>query len=71
MHVNVCIADATSATLAALEHGRPGAIHNIVYDEPASIEDFVDYAARSIGAPRPFVIPFRWLEVMAPVLAVL
>ncbi len=44
---NVCIADATSATLAALEHGRPGAIHNIVDDEPASMEDFVGDAAPS------------------------
>jgi hypothetical protein len=26
-----------SETLAALEHGRPGAIYNIVDDEPASM----------------------------------
>jgi nucleoside-diphosphate-sugar epimerase len=63
------IADATAATLAALEHGRPGAIYNIVDDEPANMEDFVGDIARAIGAPRPFVIPFRWLEVGAPVLA--
>jgi 2-alkyl-3-oxoalkanoate reductase len=65
------IADATSATLAALEHGRPGAIYNIVDDEPASMENLVGDAARAIGGPRPFAIPFRWLEVVAPVLAAL
>jgi nucleoside-diphosphate-sugar epimerase len=62
------IDDAVSAAVAALERGRPGAIYNIVDDEPVSFSEFLRAAARAIGAPRPFTAP-RWLIRMAAPMA--
>ena len=52
--------DAASGTLAALEHGRRGAIYNIVDDEPAPTRDFIPAIAEALGAPKPMRIP-AWL----------
>ncbi|KPV53802.1 dehydrogenase [Kouleothrix aurantiaca] len=53
------IADAAEATLAALEHGRPG-IYNIVDDEPARAAEWLPALAQAIGAKPPRRMPL-WL----------
>ena len=44
--------DAVSATVAAVESGRPG-IYNVVDDEPAKLRDWLPVYAQALGAPRP------------------
>jgi len=62
------IDDAATATVAALERGRPGAIYNIVDDEPVSFNQFVRTAAQAIGAPQPYALP-RWLlSLLSPLM---
>jgi nucleoside-diphosphate-sugar epimerase len=58
--------DAVSAIIAAAERGRPGEIYNIVDDEPAGYRDFVLYAARLLGAPRPRSLPVWFLALTSP-----
>lgn len=61
--------DAVSATVRALDHGRPGSIYDIVDDEPVSMTDVVRRLAESTGAPKPFTVP-AWLpRLIAPYLA--
>ena len=55
----VHVADAASATVAAVEHGEPG-IYNVVDDEPAPVSEFVPYVAKVIGAKPPRRVP-KWL----------
>src|SRR4051812_18777307 len=52
--------DIATATLAAIEHGRPGEIYNIVDDEPAPTKDWLPYIANALGAPPPRRVP-AWL----------
>lgn len=54
------IVDAASATLAALERGRPGTIYNVCDDEPAAVREWLPAVAESIGAPPPRHLP-RWV----------
>ncbi len=51
--------DAADATVAALEHGRPGT-YNVVDDEPAPVSAWLPAYAEAIGAPPPRRIP-DWL----------
>jgi nucleoside-diphosphate-sugar epimerase len=53
------IADAASATVAAIERGRPG-IYNVVDDEPAPVREWVPALANALGAKPPRRLP-RWL----------
>jgi nucleoside-diphosphate-sugar epimerase len=53
------IEDAASATVAALERGRPG-IYHVVDDEPAPVSAWLPVLARVVGAPPPRRIP-AWL----------
>jgi nucleoside-diphosphate-sugar epimerase len=53
------IDDAAAATVAALEHGRPG-IYNIVDDDPAPVAEWLPYLADVAGAKRPRHLP-PWL----------
>jgi nucleoside-diphosphate-sugar epimerase len=55
----VHIEDAASATVAAIERGRPG-IYHVVDDEPAPVSVWLPELARAIGAPPPRRIP-SWL----------
>jgi 2-alkyl-3-oxoalkanoate reductase len=57
------IDDAAEATVAALEHGRPG-IYNIVDDEPVSASDWLPELARRLGAKPPRSVPV-WLGRLA------
>jgi nucleoside-diphosphate-sugar epimerase len=62
------IEDAATATIAALECGRPGAIYNIADDEPINFNEFIAAVAAAVGAPRPFAMPGWLLRLVAPVL---
>lgn len=51
------IADAATATVAALERGKDGEVYNICDDEPILAVDALDFIADSIGAKHPFHLP--------------
>jgi nucleoside-diphosphate-sugar epimerase len=53
----VHVEDAASATVAAIEHGKPGQIYNIVDDEPAPVSEWLPALAGILGAKPPFHIP--------------
>jgi 2-alkyl-3-oxoalkanoate reductase len=53
------IDDAARATVAAVEHGKPG-IYNIVDDEPAPVSEWLSGLAQIVGAKPPRRIP-AWL----------
>jgi nucleoside-diphosphate-sugar epimerase len=56
----VHLADAAEATAAAVTHGPPGSIYNIVDDDPAPVAEWLPVAADALGAPAPRHVP-RWL----------
>ena len=56
----VHIEDAADATALAVECGRPGAIYNIVDDEPAQVRDWLPFLAELVGAKPPRHMP-AWL----------
>ena len=61
--------DAAAATVAALEHGRPGQAYNLVDDLPATWREVYVTMARAFGAPPPRRLP-RWLfRLVAPYVA--
>ncbi|KRF38410.1 NAD(P)-dependent oxidoreductase [Terrabacter sp. Soil810] len=55
----VHVVDAASATVAAVERGRPG-LYNIVDDEPAPVAEWLPALAEALGAKPPRRIPV-WL----------
>ncbi|MEV5752506.1 NAD(P)-dependent oxidoreductase [Actinoallomurus sp. NPDC052308] len=55
----VHITDAASATVAAIERGRPG-IYHVADDDPAPVRDWLPYLARTLGAGPPRRVP-AWL----------
>jgi len=55
----VHIADAATATVEAIEHGKRG-VYNVVDDEPAPVREWLPAIAEAIGAPKPRRVP-RWL----------
>jgi nucleoside-diphosphate-sugar epimerase len=52
--------DLATATLAAIEHGRPGEIYNIVDDEPAPVKEWLPFLSQQLGAKPPRRLP-AWL----------
>jgi nucleoside-diphosphate-sugar epimerase len=56
----VHVEDAATATVAAVAHGRPGSIYNIVDDEPAQVREWLPVLAGILGAKPPFHVP-AWL----------
>jgi nucleoside-diphosphate-sugar epimerase len=54
------IDDAAAATLAAIERGTPGAIYNVVDDDPAPVREWLPALAAAAGAKPPRRLP-RWL----------
>jgi nucleoside-diphosphate-sugar epimerase len=56
----VHVADAATATVRALEHGRPGSIYNIVDDDPAQVREWLPALAEIVGAKRPIHLP-AWI----------
>ncbi|WP_067697344.1 NAD-dependent epimerase/dehydratase family protein [Nocardia jejuensis] len=65
----VHIQDAVAATVAALEHGRPGQAYNVVDDESVTWDTMFDAMAAATGARRPLRIPARLLRLGAPLAA--
>lgn len=57
------IDDAASATVAAIERGRPG-IYNVVDDEPAPVHEWVPYLAQALDSPPPRRLP-AWIGRLA------
>lgn len=55
----VHITDAASATVAAIERGKPG-IYHVADDEPAPVRDWLPELARALGAQPPRRVP-AWL----------
>ncbi|GLH99392.1 NAD-dependent epimerase/dehydratase family protein [Phytohabitans aurantiacus] len=55
----VHIADAASATVAAIERGKPG-IYHVADAEPALVSDWLPHLARALGAKPPRRVP-AWL----------
>jgi 2-alkyl-3-oxoalkanoate reductase len=53
------VEDAASATVAAVERGKPG-IYNVVDDEPAPMSEWVPVFAEAVGAKKPRRVP-TWL----------
>ncbi|HEX6025860.1 MAG TPA: NAD-dependent epimerase/dehydratase family protein [Solirubrobacter sp.] len=51
------VEDLATATLAAIEHGKPGEIYNIVDDDPAPIKEWLPFLAAKLGAPPPRKVP--------------
>jgi nucleoside-diphosphate-sugar epimerase len=50
------VADAAAATVAAIEHGRPG-VYNIVDDDPARVAEWLPDVAEELGAKKPMRVP--------------
>jgi len=61
--------DAASATVAALDHGQPGAVYDIVDDRAVSFSDIVAALAKASGAPHPFAIPAWIPRLVMPYMA--
>ena len=55
----VHISDAASATVAAIERGRPG-IYHVADDDPAPLREWLPYLAQVLGAKPPRRVP-AWL----------
>lgn len=63
------VADAVSATIAALDHGSAGSAYDIVDDKPVSMTEIVRAVAEYAKAPAPITVP-AWLpRLFAPYLA--
>ena len=60
------IDDAVSATLAALDHGSPGGVYDIVDDRAISISEAVRLMAEYCGAPTPRTVPAWLLRLLMP-----
>lgn len=58
--------DASTATVAALEHARDGEAINVVDDQPVSFTDLLSAIARSQQTPVPLVLPGGLLRLLAP-----
>ncbi|WP_407156026.1 NAD-dependent epimerase/dehydratase family protein [Bradyrhizobium sp. STM 3557] len=54
------VADAASATMAAIERGLPGQVYDIVDDEPAQVKDWLPALAQMVGAKPPLRVP-AWI----------
>jgi len=61
----VNLADAASAVLAAIEHGRPGAAYNIADESQLGSGGMVKALAAAYRTPKPLTVP-TWLTVVAP-----
>ena len=58
--------DAVSATIAALDHGSPGSVYDIVDDRAISISEAVRVMAQYTGAPPPRTVPAWLLRLLMP-----
>jgi 2-alkyl-3-oxoalkanoate reductase len=56
--------DLAQATIAAIEHGTPGGVYNIVDDEPVAAATWIPGLAEAVGAKPPRHVPV-WLGRLA------
>jgi 2-alkyl-3-oxoalkanoate reductase len=61
--------DAVAATIAALEHGRPAGVYDIVDDRPASFSEIVTELADVVGARPPLTVSPWLVRLAAPYMA--
>jgi nucleoside-diphosphate-sugar epimerase len=61
--------DAVSATVAALDHGTPGRVYDVVDDRPVSMSDIVKAIAEYTGSPAPLAVPAWVTRILAPYIA--
>jgi nucleoside-diphosphate-sugar epimerase len=61
----VHVDDVVGVTIAALEHGAPGA-YNVCDDEPAPMREWLPAYARVLGAPAPWHVPGWLAGLFAP-----
>ncbi|HEU5043511.1 MAG TPA: NAD(P)-dependent oxidoreductase [Nocardioidaceae bacterium] len=61
----VYLDDAVTATVAAVERGKPGEAYNVVDDEPVSWTALMTELARDLGARPPFALP-SWALAATP-----
>lgn len=59
----VHVDDAATATVKALERGKPGSIYNIADDDPAQVREWLPALARMLGAKQPLRLPV-WIARM-------
>ena len=59
-------ADASSAAVAALDHGRPGSAYNIASEQRVSWREYVETASRVLELPAPLRVPVGVLRAAAP-----
>jgi nucleoside-diphosphate-sugar epimerase len=62
----VHIDDAISATVAAIEREKAGAVYNVVDNEPVKMNDWINYAAEVLKAKKPFSMPVWLLGLLSP-----
>ncbi len=60
----VHIADAAEATVAAVDHGKPG-VYNIVDDDPAPVSEWLPALAQTLGAKKPMRVPRFVVRLLA------
>jgi nucleoside-diphosphate-sugar epimerase len=63
--------DVATATIAALERGRPGEIYNVCDDDPAPVREWLPTLARTLGARPPRHVPVWLARLMASPAAVM
>jgi nucleoside-diphosphate-sugar epimerase len=61
--------DAVTATVAALERGRPGQAYNLVHDQPATWAEVLTAIADAVDAAPPRHIPAWMFRLVAPYIA--
>lgn len=64
----VHVEDAAAATVAALEHGRPGQAYNVADDRPVTWTEYLDVVAAAAGAPTPWRLPNAAFALVSPYL---
>ncbi|MEA2640502.1 MAG: hypothetical protein QOF51_1896 [Chloroflexota bacterium] len=62
----VHVEDAAAAFVAALTAGAPGAIYNVVDDEPVALRAYAEEFAGLLGAPPPWSVPLWLARLLAP-----
>ncbi|GIF66714.1 nucleoside-diphosphate sugar epimerase [Asanoa ishikariensis] len=62
------LADAGTATVAALERGRAGEAYHVVDDESASMTAHVRFLAEAFGTPAPMTVPLWLIGAVGPYL---
>jgi nucleoside-diphosphate-sugar epimerase len=63
------VRDAATATVAAIERGRPGQVYNVVDDQPATWAEVMDALAAAVGARAPRRVPVPLIRLVAPFFA--